>query len=282
MNRYVRGSGFGRLAAVALLLGVCATSHGTIVEEDMAWTGGLRSAYFGDRAITQSDDIITLAAPKRAENAAIVPISIKANISQTEERYIKTIYVVVDQNPGPLVGTFRFTPKSGVANLDFRIRVNAYSPVRAIAETNDGQLYMSRRYVKGSGGCSAPAGADMDAAMARLGRMKLKVGDDTPLAEPAQVQLMVSHPNSSGMQMDQVSQLYAPAHFVRNIAVAYKGENIFSAETSFAISENPNFKFYFVPDGEGELTAEIVDTNDLTFSKTLQVSRGTGPSLAGN
>ena len=112
--------------------------------------------------------------------------------------------------------------------------------------------------------------------------MRLKVGDHTPLAEPAQVQLMVSHPNLSGLQMNQVSQLYAPAHFVRKIDVNFKGENIFSAETSFAISENPNFKFFFVPDGDGVLTAEVVDTKDVTFRQTYQVSRAASPRLSEN
>ena len=72
----------------------------TTVEEDMVWTGGLRSAYFGDRPITQSDDLIVLDAPTRAEDAAVVPLSITAQIPQTDERYIKTIYLIIDKNPG--------------------------------------------------------------------------------------------------------------------------------------------------------------------------------------
>ena len=238
----------------------------------MVWTGGLRSAYFGDRAITQSDDLIVLEIPDRAEDAAIVPISITAQIPQTDEHYIQTIYVFIDKNPGPLAGKFRFTPKSGRADLAFRVRVNAYTPIRAIAETNDGKLYMSRRFIKATGGCSAPAGSDLDAAMARLGKIKLRTNGVLQLAEPAQAQLMISHPNLNGLQMDQVTQLYAPAHFVRHVKVSFNGEEVFSAETGFGISENPSFRFFFVPDGEGELAAEITDTKGLRFSQTLQVA----------
>jgi len=243
----------------------------TTVEEDMVWTGGLRSAYFGDRAIAQSDDLIILNVPKRAEDAAIVPISITAQIPQTDEHYIQTIYLFIDKNPGPLIGKFRFTPKSGRADLTFRVRVNAYSPIRAIAETNDGELSMSRRFIKATGGCSAPAGSDLDAAMARLGKIKLKTNSVLQLAEPILAQLMISHPNLSGMQMNQVTQLYAPAHFVRHVKVSFDGEEVFSAETGFGISENPSFRFFFVPESEGELTAEITDTKGLQFSQTLQV-----------
>ncbi len=254
----------------------------TTVEEDMVWTGGLRSAYFGDRPITQSDDLIVLDAPTRAEDAAVVPLSITAQIPQTDERYIKTIYLIIDKNPGPLVGTFRFTPKSGRADLAFRVRVNAYSPIRAIAETNDGELYMSRRFIKATGGCSAPAGSDLDAAMARLGKIKLNTNSVLGLAQPTPAHLMISHPNLSGMQMDQTTHLYAPAHFVRHVKVSFEGEEVFSAETGFGISENPSFRFFFVPETEGQLTAEVTDTKDLQFTQTLRVALAGRPELVRN
>jgi len=275
---------FATLFAVAGPLIMLSPEPGqaTTVEEDMVWTGGLRHAYFGDRPISQSDDMIVLKAPNRADDAAIVPISITAQIPQTDEQYIQTIYLFIDKNPGPLIGKFHFTPRSGRADLAFRVRVNAYSPIRAIAETNDGSLYMSRRFIKATGGCSAPAGSDLDAAMTRLGKMKLRTNAMSPVAEPMAAQLMISHPNLSGMQMDQVTQLYAPAHFVRHVKVSFDGEEVFSAETGFGISENPSFRFYFVPEGEGELSAEVTDTNDLHFMQTLQVAPAVSQDLVQN
>ncbi len=273
----------GLLGCVSLLLMLAPVpGDAATIEEDMVWTGGLRHAYFGDRPIMQSDDLIVLDAPKRADDAAIVPISITAQIPQTDERYIQTIYLFIDKNPGPLVGKFNFTPKSGRADLTFRVRVNAYSPIRAIAETNDGALYMSRRFIKATGGCSAPAGSDLDAAMARLGKIKLKTNSVSPIDEPTAAQLMISHPNLSGLQMDQVTRLYAPAHFVRQIKVSFEGEEIFSAETGFGISENPSFRFYFVPESEGQLTAEVTDTKDLRFTQTLRVTPAGRPELVRN
>ena len=37
---------------------------------------------------------------------------------------------------------------------------------------------------------------------------------------------------------------------------------MFDAELDFSISENPTFRFNFVPRGEGRLKAEIEDTKD--------------------
>lgn len=248
---------------------VMMTVSGTTVadsDEDSVWLGGLRAAYFGDRPIVQSDDVIELEAPERAENSAVVPIRIKARIPQTDERFIKTITLIIDMNPGQLAGRFHFTPGNGRADLGLRVRVNAYGPVRAIAETNDGKLFMSRRFVKASGGCSAAVGADIEAAKRRLGKMKFKTDEPVLPGEPLAVQLRVSHPNLTGLQMDQVTQLYAMAHYVEKVTISFDGQVVFSAETGFSLSENPSFRFYFVPDSAGELRAEVIDTEGLRFT----------------
>jgi sulfur-oxidizing protein SoxY len=238
------------------------------------WLGGLRAAYFGERPIVQSDDVIELEAPERAENSAVVPIRIKARIPQTDERYIKTITLIIDMNPGQLAGRFHFTPKNGRADLGLRIRVNAYGPVRAIAETNDGKLFMSRRFVKASGGCSAAVGTDIEAAKRRLGKMKFKTDKPVLPGEPLAVQLRVSHPNLTGLQMDQVTRLYTTAHYLEKVTVSFEGQAVFSAETGFSLSENPSFRFYFVPDGAGELHAEVIDTEGLRFTGQYSVTPG--------
>jgi len=144
--------------------------------------------------------------------------------------------------------------------------------VRAVAELSDGTLAADARFVKASGGCSAPAGRDA-AAAGRVGRMRLALDGYAAYNEPVRAQLMISHPNDSGLAMDQLTRLYTPAYFVRSVKVTYAGKPILAAEVDFSISENPYFRFYFVPSGEGELKAEVVDTKELRFETTLPVRR---------
>jgi sulfur-oxidizing protein SoxY len=81
---------------------------------------------------------------------------------------------------------------------------------------------------------------------------------------------MVSHPNNSGLAMDQSTRQFAPPHFVRKIDVTYGGRLVLSADVDFSISENPNLRFYFVPQAEGgELKAVVADSNDLQFQQSL-------------
>jgi len=50
------------------------------------------------------------------------------------------------------------------------VRVNNYTDVHAVAELSDGKLYVTKTYVKASGGCSAPAAKNAEDATSRLGR----------------------------------------------------------------------------------------------------------------
>lgn len=265
------------LLALAALLPFAAATAAEETQKAGNWDL-VKSSLFGNRPIADNDGtVILLEAPERAEDAAIVPLSIKTKVAQAPERYIKKVYLVIDKNPSPVGAIFTFTPESGRADIDTRVRIEEYTTVRAIAEMNDGELHMASRYVKAAGGCSAPAGKDLEAAMARVGRMKIKLDDNLRAGEPSVAQLMVSHPNVSGLAMDQLTRLYAPPQFVRRIDVSYAGKPLMSAEVDFTISEDPNFRFYFVPKDGGELKAEVVDSKDLKFSSSVQVAPGKRP-----
>lgn len=242
-------------------------------QDETAWVGGLRDKFFGERGIEEGNSVIELAAPYRAEDPALVPVQITSKIPQAPEKYIKSITLIIDNNPVPFAAAFNFTPDSGKADLAMRLRVNAYSYVRAVAETNDGKLYMTKSYVKASGGCSAPIGPDIDAAMARMGKMKFKFDSDrVTLQQPNLAQLLISHPNISGLQMDQISRMIKPAHYVEDVKLSFNDKPILTAKTDIAISADPNFRFYFVPNQAGELKAEIRDNLGNQFASTQAVT----------
>jgi sulfur-oxidizing protein SoxY len=261
------------LAATLLLAGlVGSTAHAQETETEV-WHK-VREAHFAGRGFEQgADQVVSLEAPNRAEDAAVVPVVIHAVQAQQPERWIRKIYLVIDKNPSPLGAVFTLTPNSGRADIETRIRIEDYTWVRAIAEMQDGKLYMTMKYVKAAGGCSAPAGKDLEAAMARLGRMKFRTEGDIQLNQPNLAELMISHPNVSGLAMDQVTRLYAPPRFVRTVQVSYAGQPVMSADVDFTISENPNFRFYFVPHSDGELKAEVVDSSNATFETSFAIRR---------
>lgn len=266
-----------RLVPVALLalmtaLPACANEK---AEPDPAlsqYWGPIKQLMFGDRVINPDDrDIIRVYLNLRADDASTVPVVVKAQIDQTEKEYIKSIYLIVERNPSPTAGVFHFTPDSGRAQVETRLRFEDYSFVRAVAEMNDGRLYMSQRWVKAAGGCSAPNGKKLSDTL--LGKMKLRFDEDNiTYHKPNLVQLMIRHPNESPLAANFVEGQIP--EFVRSIKVTYGGKTVMNAEVDFSLSDNPNFRFYFTPEEKGQLSIEVEDTHDRKFNHTMDISEG--------
>jgi sulfur-oxidizing protein SoxY len=226
----------------------------------------VRSSLFQDKPIKSAPaDLLSLEAPTRAVDAAVVPIAIRTRFAQTPGSFVSKLYLIIDANPSPISAIFEFTPESGRVDIETRVRVDEYSHVRAIAEMNDGQLYGVTRFVKASGGCSAPAGSDAQAARASLGKIRLRVEGDLKGREPVRAELLINHPNHSGLALDQFTRQFTPAHYVRKVDVSYAGKPVFSADLDFSISENPNFRFYFQPQGQGDLRVSASDSQAMRF-----------------
>jgi len=253
-----------------------AAQPGDDPDKNARWQDFREGMFKGRPVDTHGDAVIKLDAPARAADAAVVPIAIAAQFPQTPSRYIRKLYLFIDENPEPYGGSFEFTPDSGLASLETRVRVEDYTFLRVIAETNDGHLYSAVRFVKASGGCSAPAGKDDAAAEADAGLVRLQPQGRTVFGKPQLVQLMVRHPNRTGMAMNQVTRLYSSAYFIRKVQVTYADKPVMTANVNFSISENPNFRFYFTPRANGELKAHIEDTKNRQFEAQVAISSQPG------
>ncbi|AFJ03340.1 putative secreted protein [Methylophaga frappieri] len=226
----------------------------------------LKEIHFEGRDIREdANDLISLDAPKRAEDAAIVPITIKLLKPQTETTYIKNIHLIIDNNPDPYSANFHLNPEMTDVEISTRVRVDQYTDMRVIAEMNDNSLHMVSRFVKASGGCSAPAGKDAAAAQARLGQMQIRMRQPQ-LNEPVHAQVIVSHPNYSGLQFDQKNRRYINAHYVDHIDIQFNGKSLIQIDAGISISEDPSVRFVFTPREEGTLKAFVRDSKDMTFN----------------
>ena len=155
------------------------------------------------------------------------------------------------------------------------MRVNNYTDVHAVAELSDGQLYVSKTYVKASGGCSAPAVKNAEEAQNRLGQMRYRqfAHEDSPASRIREAQIMIGHPNNSGLQMDQVTQLYIPAFFVNQLKLTQDDSPVLSMEGGISISEDPNLRFTYVSNGAKRFRAEARDTDGHVFRNEWDVEK---------
>jgi sulfur-oxidizing protein SoxY len=265
----------GRAALCSLLLGFAlvgpARAEPTEAERMTRWSD-LRHAIFGDRVVEDAGDLVAIDAPARAEDAAIVPVSIR--VAETFAPEIRSLYLVIDDNPSPLAAHFLFGPMVDAREIATRVRIDDYTYLHAVAETADGRLYMAARFIKAAGGCSAPASKDQALALERRGKMKLSFADRERPDESLKVKLLISHPNSSGLQMDPVTRNYIPADFMQTLDVSYNGQPVFRLESDIAISADPSVNFSVRPSntsGTGVIEAEVLDSSQRHFSQRWSV-----------
>lgn len=218
----------------------------------------LAAQIFNSQSLANGSNILGIDLPYRAEDAAVVPISIHDLLRSGDARQIQRITLVIDQNPSPVAATLSLGANSGITFLSTRIRVDSYTNVHAVAATADGQLYASNRFVKAAGGCSAPA-AKQEAGSIPLGTMRFRQFPPSSGSSAREAQLMIRHPNYSGMQMDQLTRLYVPAHFVSSVRIWQGDDLLLGIESGISISENPEFRFDYRPNGAAEFRAEVQD-----------------------
>jgi sulfur-oxidizing protein SoxY len=232
----------------------------------------LQHALFPGRSLKDGSGIVKLDAPPRALDAALVPIG----IDLSDVKPIKSVYLVIDGNPSPLAAHVTFGPKADTHTLKMRVRVDQYTDVHAIAESQDGQLFVTTKFVKASGGCSAPAGSDDTAALADIGRMKLRLVGDFAPGKPQQAVLMVRHPNFNGMQMNQITRYYTPPHFIRTIDATYEGVSVLHVDSDISMSTDPVITFGFLPKTKGQMKIVVRDSKEATFDHTFDIPSDTG------
>jgi sulfur-oxidizing protein SoxY len=135
----------GALAAAALGVSVrpvhAANDSQELIDK---FTGGKKPA----------EGKVRLDLPEIAENGNTVPMTVSVDSPMTEQSHVMDVLIVADGNPRGGVATFHFSPASGVAEANTRIRLATTQNIVAVAKMNDGSFFTASKQVKVTiGGC---------------------------------------------------------------------------------------------------------------------------------
>ena len=253
------------VAALAAALG-CGAARSTLAAEPVDPWPELARDIFNGRQLADGAGLIAIDMPYRAEDAAIVPVTLRATLPPGDARTVKVITLVIDQNPAPVAATFQVG--AGVTMISTRIRVDSYTNVHVVAELSDGKLYVSTTFVKASGGCSAPTTKNAEQVNANVGQMRFRQFaklSEGPASGSREALIMIRHPNNSGLQRDQVTLLYIPVFFIKELRVLQGDELVLAMESGISISEDPNIRFSYLPNGSNTFRVEAVDSSGHVF-----------------
>lgn len=233
-----------------------------------AWDA-VRDQLYSGRVLQDGAQVIALDVPYRTPDDARTQMA--ALIHAPEGLRLGRVTVVLDENPMPVSAVFTLDAPQERFFFDVTMRVNGPTPVHVVAETTDGQLFVTEGYVKtsGQGACAAPPGTDPALALATLGDMDLTVDSaiggagDTLAALTMRLRRLdidLSHPSLSGMQKDQVSLLFIPMRYVETLGVDLNGAGYAEVTGSISLSENPQVSLS-VPPRTQSVDVTMTDTD---------------------
>ncbi len=237
----------------------------------------IRAGVFGTRTLHPAGDLVALSAPTRPEDQRAVPIAVEATFK--DGRTVRAVTLIVDQNPSPVAAVFDIGAKREHLKLATKLRLNAATDVRAIVEASDGELYMADRFVKFAGGqasCSAPPQGDPQEIAANMGKMTFEpLGKRAATTEitPA-ARLTVSHPNHTGMVLDQLTLLYVPLRIVTDLEVMQGDERVFAMKGSMTMSQNPVVDFDYRVNGAERMHVLARDSDGASWERSFPIGQG--------
>lgn len=217
-----------------------------VLADEGSWPD-IRAQLYAERPLQSGQDVIALDAPYRTNDDARTVIGV--TLAAPRGLNIAAVTLVLDENPMPVSAVIRLADPMPRFRFDATLRINGPTPLHVIAETSDGQLFVSEGLVKtsGQGACAAPPGTDPKAALATLGEMTIGIGTGGNaatnlagrVANQMDLSLGISHPSHSGMQMDQITLLFIPMRYVENVEINLDGKSFAEVTGSISLSENP-------------------------------------------
>src|SRR5262245_62770801 len=133
----------------AAAMGFALCGEAAVAAEPDPWPE-LAQQMFKGRPLADGAGLIAIDMPGRAEDAAIVPVTVRATLPAGDPRRVNAFTIVIDENPAPLAATFTIGPNAVVPSISTRVRVNSYTNVHAVDEPSAGKRYVRKSYVHAS------------------------------------------------------------------------------------------------------------------------------------
>ena len=95
-----------------------------------------------------SEGRVTVDIPRLADNGHAVPLKVSVSSAMNEREFVKSIHVLSERNPRPLIAAFHLNPHCGRAEIATRVRLNGSQRVVVIAGLSDGSYWSGSAQVE--------------------------------------------------------------------------------------------------------------------------------------
>jgi len=84
---------------------------------------------------------VNLEIPRLADNGHAVPLKITVASPMNEREFVRSIHILSERNPRPIIAAFHLFPNGGRAEVSTRVRLNGSQRVLVLASLSDGSWW---------------------------------------------------------------------------------------------------------------------------------------------
>jgi len=197
--------------------------------------------------------------PVLAEEPTTVPIQVWTEHPMEPDHFVKSIEIVLENDPVPHKGKFLFTPLNGRAWVAFQMRSGAGGLVKATAECSRHGRFVGTREVRVvEGGCtSVPEKVARD----RLGNPMLRLPRSVKAGEVIEVRAKVEHSSHTGLALKNGKFVrVGPEFYITQMLVYLDDQAISEFQLTSAVSPNPLIRFPLKVTRSGALRVVFVNS----------------------
>jgi sulfur-oxidizing protein SoxY len=189
------------------------------------------------------------------------------------DHYVKQIEVVLENDPVPAKGVYRFTPQNGRAWVAFQMRSGAGGTLKAIVEcSRHGKFVGTKELRVVEGGCTT---APDKVARDRIGHPVLRIGKPIRLGEIVEVRTKVDHNSYTGLSMRGGKIVRErPEFFVERVSVYLDRQLVSDFQLTSAVSPNPLFRFPLKISRAGTLRVVFVNNEGQSWETSQPIRPG--------
>lgn len=219
----------------------------------------------GDAGTLASEHRLIFDVPKLAEDPTAVPVRVSIDHPMERDHFIESVEVILDADPVPHKGTYRFTPGNGRARISFPMRSGTGGVLRAIATCNRHGRFVGTREVRvGGDGC-----ATEDGSRVRPGNPRIRVMGTPKLNDVVEVAVKLDHESDTGLRFkDGKYTRVRPEFFVKQMQVFLGRERISEFRLTSALSSNAIVRFPVRVTGAAPLRVVVVNSEGRRWEAT--------------
>lgn len=207
---------------------------------------------------------IDLNIPLVIDDGSSVNLKVSFNGSLANEEYLSRLWILADKNPNPDVIDFELSQAIPKLELTTRIRLGESQTVYALAQSNQGNFWLTSKDVRVTvSGCLM--GNEEPQADIAMTQPRVALPRNPTPGNAAELRTMINHPMETGFREDGQGG-YIPQQLVKSLNVTQAGNPVIDINFHTGTSANPFVAFF--TDQFSDLTFTWTDQHGAQVTET--------------